>query len=205
MRVIGGDPSWSKVAASASSSRWTGRESDRVIVPTKPGNSGGGKDPDFRCAFEDGEGKGRLAMSLETPDKIRSLQRKLYCKAKAEPAFRFYVLYDKICREDILSHAYKLARANAGAPGVDGITFEQIDASGLEAWLAGLRDELVTKTSRHDPVRRVLLPKPRRRQPPLAAYRAGLPQRGATIPTMARTAAECRRTYCVRSRRNRTR
>ncbi|WP_370154267.1 hypothetical protein [Bradyrhizobium ottawaense] len=99
-----------------------------------------------------------MAMSLETPDKIRSLQRKLYCKAKAEPAFRFYVLYD--CREDILSHAYKLARANAGAPGVDGITFEQIDASGLEAWLAGLRDELVTKTYRPDPVRRVMIPKP---------------------------------------------
>jgi len=126
----------------------------------KPGNSGGGKDPDFRCAFEDGEGKGRLAMSLETPDKIRSLQRKLYCKAKAEPAFRFYVLYDKICREDILSHAYALARANAGAPGVDGITFEQIDSSGLEAWLAALRDELVTKTYRPDPVRRVMIPKP---------------------------------------------
>jgi len=99
-------------------------------------------------------------MSLETPDKIRSLQRKLYCKAKAEPAFRFYVLYDKICREDILSHAYALARANAGAPGVDGITFEQIDSSGLEAWLAALRDELVTKTYRPDPVRRVMIPKP---------------------------------------------
>src|SRR5882757_6001949 len=99
-------------------------------------------------------------MSLETPDRIRNLQRKLYCKAKAEPAFRFYVLYDKICREDILHHAYALARANAGAPGVDGITFEQIDASGRGAWVAGLRDELVTKTYRSDPVRRVMIPKP---------------------------------------------
>src|SRR4029453_5591295 len=110
---------------------------------------------------------GRLAMSLQTPDKIRSLQRKLYCKAKAEPAFRFYVLYDKICREDILSHAYKLTRANAGAPGVDGITFEQIDESGLEAWLAGLRDELVTKTYRPDPGRRGVIPTTGGGGPPL--------------------------------------
>ena len=90
-------------------------------------------------------------MSLVTPEKIRSLQRKLYCKAKAEPAFRFYVLYDKICREDILLHAYRLARANAGAPGVDGVTFAQIEEQGLEAWLAGLRKELVSKTYRPDP------------------------------------------------------
>src|ERR1700724_262298 len=87
-------------------------------------------------------------MSLETPEKIRNLQRKLYCKAKAEPAFRFYLLYDKICREDILRHAYALARANAGVPGVDGVTFKQIDASGVEAWLVGLREELVSKTYR---------------------------------------------------------
>ena len=99
-------------------------------------------------------------MSLETPDKIRNLQRKLYCKAKAEPAFRFYVLYDKICRDDILLHAYRLARANAGAPGVDGVTFAQIEEEGLEAWLAGLREELVSKTYRPDPVRRVMIPKP---------------------------------------------
>jgi hypothetical protein len=75
-----------------------------------------------------------LAMSLTTPDKIRTFQRKLYCKAKAEPAFRFYVLYDKICREDILHHAYRLARANAGAPGVDEVIFAQIEERGLEAW-----------------------------------------------------------------------
>src|SRR5271155_2530642 len=86
-------------------------------------------------------------MSLETPDKIRTLQRKLYRKAKAEPAFRFYLLYDKICRKDIPAHAYALARANAGAPGV-------------EAWLTGLREELVAKTYRPQPVRRVMIPKP---------------------------------------------
>ena len=99
-------------------------------------------------------------MSLQTPEKIRTLQRKLYRKAKADPVFRFYVLYDKICREDFLRHAYGLARANAGAPGVDGVSFAQIEVQGLEAWLAGLREELVSKTYRPDPVRRVMIPKP---------------------------------------------
>jgi RNA-directed DNA polymerase len=101
-----------------------------------------------------------LAMSLETPEKIRSLQRKLYCKAKAEPGFRFYVLYDKICREDVLLHAYAIARDNAGAPGVDGVTFGQIEMSGVGVWLTGLRKELVSRTYRPDPVRRVMIPKP---------------------------------------------
>lgn len=105
-------------------------------------------------------------MSLETPAKIRSLQRKLYCKAKAEPAFRFYLLYDKICRGDILRHAYALARANAGALGVDGVTFAQIEAPGVEAWLAGLREELVSKNYRPAPVRRVMIQKALRRQSP---------------------------------------
>src|SRR5436853_4802603 len=98
-------------------------------------------------------------MSLATPEKIRSFQRKLYRKAKAEPAFRFYLLYDKIYREDILRHAYALARENAGAPGVDGVTFAAIEAAGVDAWLAGLREELVAKTHRPDPVRRVSIPK----------------------------------------------
>ena len=99
-------------------------------------------------------------MSLATPDKIRSLQRKLYGKAKAEPDFRFYLLYDKICGEDVLEHAYALARDNAGAPGVDGVDFDQIEASGVENWLAGLRMDLVSKTYRPQAVRRVTIPKP---------------------------------------------
>ena len=101
-----------------------------------------------------------MAVRLETPDKIRTLQRKLYCKAKAEPEFRFYLLYDKVCRQDILAHAYRLARANAGAPGVDGVTFAQIEAEGVDAWLASLREELALKTYRPAPVQRVMIPKP---------------------------------------------
>jgi RNA-directed DNA polymerase len=99
-------------------------------------------------------------MSLATPDKIRTLQRKLYVKAKVEPDFRFYLLYDKVWREDILAHAYALAKANGGAAGVDGATFSQIEAKGESEWLTGLREELRTKTYRPQPVRRVLIPKP---------------------------------------------
>ena len=125
-------------------------------------------------------------MSLETPEKIRNLQRKLYCKAKAEPAFRFYLLYDKICREDILRHAYALARDNAGAPGVDGVSFEQIDASGVEAWLADLREDLVSKTYRPDPVRRATIPKPGGGERPL-----GIPTiRDRVVQTAAKIVLE---------------
>ena len=99
-------------------------------------------------------------MSLKTPEKIRNFQKKLYLKAKAEPGFRFYLLYDKIYREDILEHAYRLAKANGGAPGVDGMTFQKIESDGLEEWLTGIREELRTKTYKPKPVRRVMIPKP---------------------------------------------
>jgi RNA-directed DNA polymerase len=99
-------------------------------------------------------------MSLKTPDSIRTLQRKLYEKAKTEPGFRFYILYDKVWRADILNHAYDLARANKGAPGVDGMTFDRIEASGLENWLTRLGEEVRAKTYRCQAVRRVMIPKP---------------------------------------------
>ena len=99
-------------------------------------------------------------MSLTTPDKIRTLQKKLYLKAKVEPNFRFYLLYDKIYRADILRHAYDLARANRGAPGVDGVDFAAIESAGLEDWLIGVETELRTKTYQPQPVRRVMIPKP---------------------------------------------
>ena len=111
-------------------------------------------------------------MSLTRPDSIRSLQRKLYGKAKAESAFRFYALYDKIYRMDILEHAYEQARRNGGAAGVDGVTFEMIAASGVEEWLAALREELVLKIYQPMPVRRVMIPK------------AGGGERSLGIPTL---------------------
>jgi RNA-directed DNA polymerase len=108
-------------------------------------------------------------VSLQNPDSVRRLQRALYVKAKNEPAYRFYVLYDKVLRDDILAHAYRVSRASKGArtPGVDGVTFADIDAARPEEWLAGLRRTLQDKTYRPDPVRRVLIDKPGGGQRPL--------------------------------------
>jgi RNA-directed DNA polymerase len=125
-------------------------------------------------------------MSLATPSKIRELQIKLYRKAKNEPGYRFYMLYDKIYREDILAHAYALARANQGAPGVDGQTFERIESAGVEEWLTGIRQELRNKTYQPQPVRRVIIPKPGGGERPL-----GIPTiRDRVVQTAAKIVLE---------------
>jgi RNA-directed DNA polymerase len=125
-------------------------------------------------------------MSLATPDKIRTLQRKLYLKAKAEPGYRFYLLYDKIHRADILRHAYDLVRANRGAPGVDGVSCAMIEAAGLESWLAGVETELRTQTYQPLPVRRVMIPKPGGGERPL-----GIPTiRDRVVQTAAKLVLE---------------
>jgi len=125
-------------------------------------------------------------VSLRTPEKIRELQRKLYRKAKEEPAFRFYQLYDKVYRDDILEHAWRLVKENGGAPGVDEQTFEDIERAGLTEWLAALREALKGKTYRPDPVRRVMIPKPGGGERPL-----GIPTiRDRVVQTAAKLVLE---------------
>jgi len=99
-------------------------------------------------------------VSLQTPPKLRKLQRKLYVKAKEEPEFRFYALYDKIYREDTLHHAWERVRSNGGAPGVDGVRLEEIEQKGVHNWLDELQAQLRAKEYKASPVRRVWIPKP---------------------------------------------
>ena len=97
--------------------------------------------------------------NLATPERTQNLQRALHAKAKAEPGFRFYNLYDKIYREDILAHAYAQCRANKGAPGVDGQDFTEVESYGVERWLGELALALKEESYRPDPIRRVFIPK----------------------------------------------
>ena len=97
--------------------------------------------------------------NLITPSSVRKLRRALHVKAKADPDFRFYALYDKLFREDILAHAYAKCRANRGAPGVDGQDFADVESYGLERWLGELALALSEKTYQPDAIRRVYIPK----------------------------------------------
>jgi RNA-directed DNA polymerase len=97
--------------------------------------------------------------NLSTPNSVQKLQMALHAKAKAEAGYRFYTLYDKISREDILAHAYAQCRSNKGAPGIDGQDFADVEAYGVERWLGELALALKQETYRPDPIRRVFIPK----------------------------------------------
>ena len=132
-------------------------------------------------------------MLLTTPEAIRTLQRKLYTKAKQEPAYRFYALYDKVWRADILMFAYRLVRANKGSPGVDGMDFEDIEQKmGIDKFLLELAQDLKDKTYHPSPVRRVMIPKADGSQRPLGipahstAFGHSVQRDPATCSTMIR-------------------
>jgi len=99
-------------------------------------------------------------MSLATPESVQKLQTALHDKAKKSHGFRFYALYDKVYRKDVLTFAYTCCKANGGAAGVDNQTFEDIEADGVERWLDELTQELKSRTYQPLPVRRVYIPKP---------------------------------------------
>jgi group II intron reverse transcriptase/maturase len=106
-------------------------------------------------------------MSLVPPQTVWKLQTALHTKAKAAPGYRFYALYDKLYRRDVLLHAYRCCRANQGAPGVDGQSFDDIEEYGLDRWLDALTQSLGDKSYRPDPVKRVWIPKPDGNRRPL--------------------------------------
>jgi len=106
-------------------------------------------------------------MSLPTLPKVQKLQAALHAKAKGSPEFRFYSLYDKVYRDDVLWVAHRRCLVNGGAAGVDGQTFEDIERHGVKKWLGELAEELRTKTYHPSPVRRVYIPKPDGKQRPL--------------------------------------
>jgi Group II intron, maturase-specific domain/Reverse transcriptase (RNA-dependent DNA polymerase) len=106
-------------------------------------------------------------MSLSPPESVQKLQNALHAKAKGSPTYRFYALYDKVYRADVLAHAYACCKANQGAAGVDGQRFEDIETYGLERWLGELQQALKDKSYRPSAVRRVWIPKPDGKQRPL--------------------------------------
>ena len=120
-------------------------------------------------------------MILEPPVSVQKLQTALQAKAKEAPSYRFYLLYDKLYRKDVLEYAYRCCKANAGAPGVDQQDFADIEAYGVERWLGELADKLRRKTYRAEAVRRVWIPKADGSKRPL-----GVPTVSANYPSWQR-------------------
>ena len=113
-------------------------------------------DPAVCAGSNNKEGKGEMT---KTPISLQDLRRSLYVKAKAEPTWRFWGLYVHVCKMETLREAYQMAKSNDGAPGIDGVTFEAIEESGVESFLKQVRDELVSNTYRPMRARKKEIPK----------------------------------------------
>lgn len=118
--------------------------------------------------------------NLATPVSVQKLQTALHAKAKEEPGYRFYALYDKICRMDVIEHAYACCRANKGAAGIDGLTFDGVESYGRERWLRELAQQLRDESYHPEAVRRVYIPKPNGKLRPL-----GIPRLADRVCQMA--------------------
>ena len=114
------------------------------------------RDPAAYESFGNTEGRGELRMPSI---RLQDLRRRIYVKAKAEPSWRFWGLYVHVCAAETLREAYRLAKRNDGAPGIDGVTFEAIEAEGVDDFVAQLRKELIARTYRPMAVRKVGIPK----------------------------------------------
>jgi RNA-directed DNA polymerase len=132
----------------------------------KPGNSGGAKGPQFKDQRERSKAK-MIGDEPTNSTPLQKLRTALHAKAKSEPNFRFYALYDKVYRPDVLQAAWERSRDNDGVPGVNGQTFADIEAYGVERWLGELAEELRTKRYEPQAVRREFIPKPDGNQRPL--------------------------------------
>ena len=151
---------------------------ERPAVLRTPGNAGRGKGPWFRTTSN--AGKDRGLGNLVTPISVQKLRTTLHAKAKEAPDYRFYALYDKISRMDILEYAYACCRANKGAPGIDGLTFEGVETYGRERWLGELAQQLREESYLPEAVRRVYIPKPNGKLRPL-----GIPRLADRVCQMA--------------------
>src|SRR5262245_19268872 len=118
-----------------------GRVADGPVVAGTPGNAGRAKGPWFKVNARSGTRAEGLAMSLPTLPKVQKLQAALHAKAKGAPAYRFYALYDKVYRDDVLWVAYRRCLLNGGAAGIDGQSFEDVERYGVQKWLGELADE----------------------------------------------------------------